>query len=160
MILAAHSNAAYLNVSQSCSCAGAHIMCSNNDPILSHNGPVLTISQIIKFITSLATESELAGLFICAKEVVPLRHSLLEMGWPQSQSPIQTDNTMALGVANKTIIAKKMKSMDMRLWWLHCQESQGQFCFYWGPGSTNLADYSTKAHLDIYHESQHPTHAG
>eukprot|EP00804_Cyclotella_cryptica_P026697 CCRYP_007931-RG/>CCRYP_007931-RG protein AED:0.31 eAED:0.31 QI:0/-1/0/1/-1/1/1/0/442 len=160
MILSAHSDAAYLNASKSRSRAGTHIMCSENDPVPSHNGPVLTIAQIIKFVTSSAAESELAALFICAKEMVHLRQSLIEMGWPQPQSPIQTDNTTALGVANKTIIAKKMKSMDMHLWWLHCRESQGQFCYYWGPGPSNLADYSTKAHPDIYHESQCPTHAG
>eukprot|EP00804_Cyclotella_cryptica_P013270 CCRYP_007041-RB/>CCRYP_007041-RB protein AED:0.48 eAED:0.48 QI:0/-1/0/1/-1/0/1/0/127 len=127
MVLSAHSNAAYLNASKSCSRAGTHIMCSENDPVPSHNRPVLTIAQIIKFVTSSAAESELAALFICAKEMVPLVQSLFEVRWPQPQSPIQTDNTTALGVANKTIIAKKMKSIDMRLWWLRCQEPQGQF---------------------------------
>eukprot|EP00804_Cyclotella_cryptica_P026150 CCRYP_013039-RC/>CCRYP_013039-RC protein AED:0.28 eAED:0.28 QI:0/0/0/1/0/0.66/3/0/379 len=107
MVLSAHSDAAYLNASKSRSRAGAYIMCSENDPVPSHNGPVLTIAQIIKFVTSSAAESELAALFICAKEMVPLRQSLIEMGWPQPQSPIQTDNTTALGVANKTIIAKR-----------------------------------------------------
>jgi hypothetical protein len=82
------------------------------------------------------------------------------MGWPQPKSPIQTDNTTALGVANKTIITKRMKSMDMRLWWLRCRKSQGQFRYYWGPGSTNYADYPTKAHPDVYHEAMRPTHAG
>eukprot|EP00804_Cyclotella_cryptica_P000823 CCRYP_001070-RA/>CCRYP_001070-RA protein AED:0.36 eAED:0.36 QI:0/-1/0/1/-1/1/1/0/335 len=160
MILGAHSNAAYLNVNKSRSRAGAHIMCTENNPIPSPNRPILTIAQIIKFVMSSAAEAELAGLFICAKEMIPLRQSLIEMGWPQPKSPIQTDNTTALGVANNTIIAKKMKSMDMRLWWLRCRESQGHFRYFWGPGPTNLADYSTKAHPDIYHESQRPIHAG
>jgi hypothetical protein len=82
MILAAHSDAAYLNISKARSRAGAHIMCSKNDPIPSHNGPVLTISQIIKFVMSSAAEAELSGLFICAKEMTPLWQSLIEMGWP------------------------------------------------------------------------------
>ncbi len=160
MILGAHSDAAFLNVSNSRSRAAAHIMCSEDDPVPSYNGPILTIAQIIKTVMSSAAEAELAGLFICAKEMVPLRQSLIEMGWPQPKSPIQTDNTTALGVANKTIIAKRMKSMDMRLWWLRCRESQGQFRYFWGPGPTNLADYSSKAHPDIYYESQRPIHAG
>ena len=116
MILAAHSDAAYLNISKVCSRAGAHIMLSKDIPVPTFNGPILTISQIIKFVAFSATEADFAGLYICAKEMVPLRNSLVEMGWPQPQSPIQTDNTTALGVANKTIITKKMKSMDMRLW--------------------------------------------
>lgn len=160
MILAAHSDAAYLNVSKARSRAGAHIMLSEDIPIPAFNGPVLTLAQIIKFVASSAAEAELAGLYVCAKEMVPLRNSLVEMGWPQPKSPIQTDNTTALGVANKTIITKKMKSMDMRLWWLRCRESQGQFRYYWGPGTTNHADYPTKAHPDVYHESMRPTHAG
>eukprot|EP00804_Cyclotella_cryptica_P025032 CCRYP_015948-RA/>CCRYP_015948-RA protein AED:0.28 eAED:0.33 QI:0/0/0/0.75/1/1/4/0/587 len=121
MVLGAHADAAFLNVSNSRSHAAAHIMCSEDDPVPSHNGPILTIAQIIKFAMSPAAEAELAGLFICAKEMVPLRQSLIEMGWPQPKSPIQTDNTTALGVANKTIIAKRMKSMDMRLWWFDAE---------------------------------------
>eukprot|EP00804_Cyclotella_cryptica_P010308 CCRYP_012223-RA/>CCRYP_012223-RA protein AED:0.11 eAED:0.15 QI:0/0/0/1/0/0.5/2/0/935 len=160
MILGAHADAAFLNVSNSRSQAAAHIMCTEDDPIPSYNGPILTIAQIIKFVMSSAAEAELAGLFICAKEMIPLQQSLIEMGWPQPKSPIQTDNTTALGVANKTIIAKRMKSMDMRLWWLRCRESQGQFRYFWGPGPNNLADYSSKAHPDIYYESQRPIHAG
>eukprot|EP00804_Cyclotella_cryptica_P016130 CCRYP_004246-RA/>CCRYP_004246-RA protein AED:0.35 eAED:0.35 QI:0/0/0/0.75/1/1/4/0/1339 len=101
MVLSAHSDAAYLNASKSRSRAGAYIMCSENDPVPSHNGPVLTIAQIIKFVTSSTAESELAALFICAKEMVPLRQSLIEMGWPQPQSPIQTDNTTALVLPTK-----------------------------------------------------------
>jgi hypothetical protein len=159
MILAAHSDAAYLNASKSRSRAGAHIMLSEDNPIPSYNGPILTLAQIIKFVASSAAEAELAALYICAKEMVPLRNSLEEMGWPQPKSPIQTDNTTALGVANKTIITKRMKSMDMRLWWLRCRASQGQFRYYWAPGAHNHADYPTKAHPDIYHESMRPTHA-
>eukprot|EP00804_Cyclotella_cryptica_P003943 CCRYP_020906-RB/>CCRYP_020906-RB protein AED:0.42 eAED:0.41 QI:0/-1/0/1/-1/1/1/0/158 len=82
-------------------------MCTKNDPIPSPNSPIFTIAQIIKFVMSSAAEAELAGLFICAKEMVPLCQSLIEMGWPQPKSAIQTDNTTTLGVANKTIMAKK-----------------------------------------------------
>jgi hypothetical protein len=103
MILAAHSDAAY---SKARSRAGAHIMLSEDVPIPTFNGPVLTLSQIIKFVASSTTEAELVGLYICAKEMVPLRNSLVEMGWPQPKSPIQTDNTTALGIANKTIITR------------------------------------------------------
>eukprot|EP00804_Cyclotella_cryptica_P026881 CCRYP_017600-RA/>CCRYP_017600-RA protein AED:0.47 eAED:0.47 QI:0/-1/0/1/-1/0/1/0/55 len=55
--------------------------------------------------------------------MTPLRQSLIKMDWPQLQSPFQTDNTTALGVTNKTIIAKKLKSMDIHFWWLCCHKS-------------------------------------
>ncbi len=80
MIIAAHSDAAYLNASKASSRAGAHIMLSDNNPVPSFNGPILTLTQIIKFVASSAAEAELAGLYICAKEMVPLCNSLEEMG--------------------------------------------------------------------------------
>ena len=67
MILSAHSDAEYLNVSKARSRAGAHIMLSEDVPVTSYNGPVLTIPQIIKCVMSSAAEYELAGLYICAK---------------------------------------------------------------------------------------------
>jgi hypothetical protein len=154
MVLSAHSDAAYLNVSKARSRAGAHIMLSENVPVPSYNGPVLTVAQIIKSVMSSAAEAELGGLYICAKEMVPLRQSLIEMGWPQPRSPIQCDNSTAVGVTNQTIIPRKTKSMDMQFHWLRCRDSQGQFRYFWAPGATNLGDYSTKNHPPIYHIAQ------
>ena len=138
MVLAAHSDTAYLNVTTACSRAGAHIMLSDDVPAPSYNGPVLTIAHIIKNVMSSAAESELSGLFICAKAVVPLRQSLIEMGWPQPKSPIQCYNSMAVGVSNETIIPRKTKSMDMQFHWLHCRDSQNQFRYFWAPGALNI----------------------
>ena len=67
MILARHADAAYLNVPQARSCAGSYIMLSEDVPIPLHNGPFLTIAQIIKTVMSSASEAELAGLFTIAK---------------------------------------------------------------------------------------------
>ena len=53
MILAGNANATYLNVSQACSRAGAHIMLSEDVQIPLHNIPVLTITQIIKNVSHL-----------------------------------------------------------------------------------------------------------
>ena len=67
MILAAHSDASYLNERLSRSRAGSHIFISENEPSPEFNGPVLTIATIIKFFMSLAAESDLGTLFITAK---------------------------------------------------------------------------------------------
>ena len=160
MVLAAHSDASYLNASMARSRAGSHIFLSEDDPSPRFNGPVLTIASIIKFVMSSAAESELGALFITAKEMIPMRQSLIEMGWPQPPSPIQTDNSTAVGVVNNTIVPRRIKSMDMRYHWLRCRESQGQFRFYWAPGLSNWADYSTKHHPPMYHEAHRDTHAG
>ena len=89
---------------------------------------------------SYADEAELAGIYICAKDMVPLCQSLVEMGWPQPLSPIQCDNYTAIGVSNETSIPRKTKSMDMQFHWLSCRDAQGQFSYFWAPGPDNLGD--------------------
>ncbi len=37
--------------------------------------------------------------------------------------------------------------MDMQFWWLHCQESQDKFCYYWDAGSNNWANYNRTEQL-------------
>ena len=154
MVLSAHSDSAYLNVSKTRSHAGAHIMMSKDVPVSKYNGPILTIAKIIKCAMSSSAEAELAGIYICAKEMVPLRQSLIEMGWPHPISPIQCDNSTVIGVTNETIIPRKTKSMDMQFHWLRCRDAQGQFRYFWAPGPDNIGDYSTKKHPPIYHLSQ------
>ena len=91
MILAAHADAGFINESRARSRAGAHIFLSENEPKPKLNGPILTIAQIIKTVMASAAEAEMAALFITAKNIIPLRHTLIEMGWPQPQTPIQYD---------------------------------------------------------------------
>ena len=154
MVLSAHSNAAYQIASKARSRAGAHIMLSEDVPVPKYNGPVLTIAQIIKGVISSAYEAGLGGLYICAKDMVPLRQSIIEMGWPQPRSHIQCDNSTAIGVANENIISCKTKPTDMQFHWLRCRDAQGKFRYFWAPGSKNLGNYSTKNHPPIYYLSQ------
>src|SRR6056300_678158 len=160
MILAAHSDAGFNNETKGRSRAGAHIFLSEDEPSPKWNGAVLTIAQIIKFVMDSASEAELGALYMTAKEMVPMRNTLEEMGWPQPRSPIQTDNSAAAGVVNNTIVPKKLKAMDRRLHWLRCRASQHEFCYYWAPGNQNWGDYSTKHHPPVYHESKRQQFAG
>ena len=96
----------------------------------------------------------MAALYITAKNMIPLRNTLIEMGWPQPQKPIQTEKSTLVGFTNKTIVNKATKSADMKLWWLRDRESQEQFRYYWAPGSENEGGYSTKQHPPIYHEAK------
>jgi hypothetical protein len=70
MILCAHADAGFLNESRSRSRAGAHIYLSENDPFPCFNGPILSISQIIKFAMASA-EAKLSALFIMARVMIP-----------------------------------------------------------------------------------------
>jgi hypothetical protein len=127
MILCAHANDGFLNECQSCSHTRAHILLLENDPYPHFNGAVLSIAQIIKFVMASAAESKLAALFITAREMIPHRQTLIDMGWPQPKSPIQTDNSTAAGVVNNTIVPCRRKMMDMHFWWFRCRASQDQF---------------------------------
>ncbi len=160
MVLCAHADASYFNKTQSRSRAGAHIFFLEDNPSPCFNGTVLTIATIIKFVMASAAEAKLAALFVATCKMVPHQKTLIDMGWPQPQSPIQTDNSTPVGVTNKTIVPKRSKMMDTRLWWLRCWGSQNQCQYYCDAGSKNWADYSTKHHPDIYHEAHCPTHAG
>jgi hypothetical protein len=153
MVLCAQSDAGYLNKTNSRSCAGAHIFLSENEPFLWFNSAILSFAQIIKFVMALAAKSELAALFLTAKEMILHRQTLISMGWPQPKSPIQTDNSTAAVVTNKTIVPHWGKMMDMRFWWLRCRASQDQFHYYWDADSKTWADYHTKHHPDTYHEA-------
>ena len=84
-----------------------------------------------------AAEAKMAVLYITAKMMITLRNTLIEMGWPQPKSPIQEDNSTAIGFTNKTIVKKATKSEDIKLWWLRDRESQDQFRYYWAQGSEN-----------------------
>jgi hypothetical protein len=125
-------------------------MASNTEDAL-NNGAVLNITQLIKAVMSSAAEAELGALYINAREAVPMRNLLHEMGHPQPPTPMQTDNSTALGVVNSNIQPRRTKAMDMRFYWLRDREAQKQFKFYWRPGKTNLGDYWTKHHCAAHH---------
>ena len=52
---------------------------------------------------TLATESELAALYIMASEAIYIRIILEEMGHKEPPTPLQTDNKMADAVCNGKI---------------------------------------------------------
>ena len=128
---------------------------SNNDTIPSNNGAILTISQIIKAVMSSAAEAEIGALYINCKEAIPARHALEFLGHKQPPTPMQTDNTMALGVVNNNVM-KKIKSMDMKYHWLQCRINQRQFRHYWAAGKSNNGNYVTKHHASIHHQTTRP----
>ena len=55
-------------------------MLSENVLVPSYNSTILIVPQIIRNVMSSAAETKLAGLLIYAKEMVPLRKYLKEMG--------------------------------------------------------------------------------
>ena len=128
----------------------------SDEPIPPDNGAILTIVQIIKAIMLSAAKAELSALYIYAREAVYIRQILEEMGHKQPCTPIQCDNTTAVGIIKNLILPKATKAMDMRFHWLRCRVAQEMFRVFWRPGPTNKGDYPSKHHPGAHHRNMRP----
>ncbi len=124
MVLAVHSDASYLSKPKARSRVGGHFFLSSNTTVPPNNGAILNIAHIIMNVMSSATEAELAGLYITAREELYIRIILEELGHVQPPTPLQTDNAMADSVIYGKVQLKQTKAMDMRFHWLCNQECQ------------------------------------
>lgn len=157
MILHVHSDAAYLTEPEARSRAGGHHFLGNlpgKPPML--NGPILCLSKVLRGVMSSAAEAEIGALFLNTKEGTVIRQTLQEMGHPQPATPVETDNTTACGIMNRTVKQVRSKAIDMRFYWVRDRVDQGQFRIYWAPGSQNIADYFTKHHSPAHHRYMRP----
>ena len=75
MVLCAHYDAGFHNKSKGRIRTGDNIFLSENDPMPWWNGPVLTLSHMIKFVMSTASEAELGVLFVTAQEMVAMKNT-------------------------------------------------------------------------------------
>ena len=156
MILALHSDASYLTEPKARSKAGGHFFLSSDEVNPPNNGAVLNIAQIIRNVMTSAADAEIAALFINTRQSIPTRRLLEEMGHKQPPTPVQTDNTTALGFVTQNMQPKSTKSTDMQHWYLRNQEDRKQFRYYWSQGKNNDADYQTKHHCAAHHQQQRP----
>jgi hypothetical protein len=163
MYLHVHSDASYLSEASARSCAGGIFFLSQRPANPSkppaptaipppQNGAIHIISTIMRNVMASTMEAELGALFHNARDGIPLRTTLIEMGHDQAATPIQTDNACAAGVANKTVKQRRSKAIDMRFYWIRDRIKQGQFIIHWRKGTDNLADYFTKHHSPAHHK--------
>ena len=157
MVLNVHSDASYLTEPKARSRVGGHFFMSEDNDNPQNNGAVLNIANIIKHVMSSAAEAEIGALFITSRQAIPARRLLEEMGHKQPPTPIQTDNTTALGFVTKNLNPKATKSTDMRYWWMRDRSDQQQFRYYWSSGKGNRADYWTKHFCAAHHREQRPS---
>jgi hypothetical protein len=157
MILHCESDASYLTEPHARSRAGGyHYLGNHPSKPPRHNGPVLTISKVIKAVMSAASEAESGSLFLNGKEATVIRTSLEELGHLQPATPIATDNSTSAGIMNRSVKQQRSKAMDMRFYWVQDRVDQEQFRIYWAPGRTNLGDYFTKHHPPAHHRFMRP----
>jgi hypothetical protein len=113
MCLNIHSDASYLSEANAHSRAGGTVFLSAKPadpakpprvdvPPPAYNGAIHPISAIMANVMASATEAGFGALLHNARDDVPLRTALIEMGHPQAATPTQTDNACAAGIANET----------------------------------------------------------
>ena len=107
--------------------------------------------KILRNIMASAAEAEYGALFLNGQASIPIRAKLIEMHHPQPPTPIQVDNSTALGIANNSIKQKRSKAMDMRFHWIQGRILQEHFNVFWKPGPTNLGYYHSKHHPTPHH---------
>ena len=78
------------------------------------------------------------------------------MGHPQPPTPMEVDNETAIGFLKSTMKQKRIKSVDMRFYWVRDRVKQNQFLIYWRPGANNVGDYVSKHHSPAHHQTMHP----
>jgi predicted transposase YdaD len=112
----------------------------------------------MKQVLASAVEAEMGSLFFNGQEATTICTILIEMGYPQPPTPLQTDNNTAAGISNSTVKQRRSKAIDMRFYWIRDRVKQGQFLVYWKPGATNRADYFTKHHPPAHHRRMRRTY--
>ena len=76
---------------------------SSNYAMPANNGAALNIAQIIKAAMTSAAEAEIGEMYINARESVPQRMTLSEMGHLQPRTPTQTNNLAAHAVVTNNV---------------------------------------------------------
>ena len=166
MVLWVHSDASYLSCPKARSIAGGMHFLSDKPPSPNNptnfeptlNGILFLVWNILRNIMTFAADAELGALFLNCQEAVPIRITLEEMGHPQPPTPVQVDNSIALGTATGTIKQRKSKAMDICFYWIRYRSNQDQFNIYWKPGSTNRGDYFTKHFPRSHHTTVRPNY--
>ena len=78
------------------------------------------------------------------------------MGHPQPPTPVNCNNSTAVGIANNTVKCQCSRSMEMRFFWVADAVKVGKFDTQYYPGKENLGDYQSKHHLGTHHTAVCP----
>ena len=83
MLLAVYINASYLSGPKARSRPSGYFFLAGDVPIPANNGAVLNSANLIKTVMSSTAEAEMGAIFLNAREAIPARNALIEMGHPQ-----------------------------------------------------------------------------
>jgi hypothetical protein len=101
-------------------------------------------------------DSEYASLIAAAKIGDVERRILSDLGYPQPPTLILCDNECAVGLAQRIMVPKLSKSIDMRFHWIQDRIKQLQFLVQHVAGANNVADFFTKSLPRAKHDQLAP----
>ena len=124
------------------------------------NVPIFVLCRIMKMVLLSAAEAAYGGIFINAKEGVPIRTTLQELGHNQTKmvTPLKIDNSTVRSIVHNNVSQKKSRCFDMGIHWIRDRAKHVQFNVYWKPGSNNKVGYVTKHHPPAVHREIRPTY--
>ncbi len=82
------------------------------------NGAFHVSTTILRFVVASAAEAELGILYHNCQTGIIFLLTLTEMGHLQPKTPVHCDNATAVGIANNTIKRQRLRSMEMRFFWI------------------------------------------
>ena len=117
------------------------------------NGAVLAWTRVHKTVITSAPASEYGGFYNLGREAEMAIDICIAFRLPQFCTPLWTDNTTAIALANSTCGGKRTKTMARQSNWIAEQVKLGNFSTHWESGKTILANALTKfvpvhEHLD------------
>ena len=80
-----------------------------------------------KNVMTSAADAEIGALYINSWQAIPAQKTVEEIGHNQPPTPIQTNNTTALGFITKNLKPIATKSADMKHWFMRDQQDRNQF---------------------------------
>ena len=156
MVLSVHINASYLSEPKAISRAGGHFFLSRDCDSLPNTVDVFKISQIIKSVMTSAYKAEIGPMYINARDSVPTRKTMIEMGHYYPQTLMQTENLAANSVVANNVQPIRTDEMYMRFHWIRFWDAQGQSHCYWMPVTMNFANYWTNHPPASHHKNMRP----
>ena len=134
MVLAAHSDASFLTETGPHSRAGAHIFLSDDDPVPRTNGPVLTLSQTIKFVMASAAKAKLAAAMLFASPGTSYLYYGEEIGMSQYKTGDDQYRRAIMQWADEPSAGFNSTAnfwLDQGKWFPWVQNHEGWFAHYW-----------------------------
>ena len=84
-----------------------------------NNVAVHVVSIIIRNVISSKSKDELAALYMNEEDGAVIRNMLEEMVHPRPETPLQTENSTAKVIVNKTISQRRSKVMDVYFYFMN-----------------------------------------